>query len=284
MRFATVRTPDGPRVLMDRRGSRIQLPFSSMREALDAGVHEHADDYSGFEIGSGSVDLAPAVVDPGKVICVGHNYRAHILEMGHPLPEVPNVFSKFATALVGPDEPISLWTDSTAWDWEAELALVVGRRVHRAEVDEARAAIAGYTVANDISARDWQRRSTQWLLGKTFDATTPVGPWIVTPDEVDHAADLEITCTVDGQVVQHSSTADLLFGPAELVSYLSTVMTLHPGDLVLTGTPAGVGAGRDPQVFLTPGQTVRTEIAGLGACTNECVARAGSRADKELTS
>ncbi|GAB89595.1 fumarylacetoacetate hydrolase family protein [Gordonia rhizosphera NBRC 16068] len=284
MRFATVRTPDGPRVLMDRDGTVVQLPFASLRAALEAGVHERADSFDGCETVAGPVDLAPVVADPGKIICVGHNYRAHILEMGHPLPEVPNVFSKFATALVGPQDPITLWSESTDWDWEAELALVIGRRVHGADMDEARAAIAGYTVANDISARDWQRRTSQWLLGKTFDTTTPVGPWLVSPDEVDHAADLEITCTVDGQVVQRSSTADLLFGPAELVSYLSTVMTLHPGDLVLTGTPAGVGAGRDPQVFLRAGQTVQTEIAGLGACANECVARAGRQLDKELTS
>jgi len=148
---------------------------------------------------------------------------------------------------------------------------VVGRPLHRATAHEARDAIAGYSVLNDVSMRDWQNRTLQWLSGKTFEATTPVGPWLTTPDEVDHADDLEVRCEVDGEVMQASRTSDLVFPPAELLAYISQIVTLQPGDLLATGTPGGVGSARDPKVFLRPGQTLRTAIEGLGECVNLCV-------------
>jgi acylpyruvate hydrolase len=222
---------------------------------------------------TGEVELGP-LVDPGaKVLCVGHNYKRHILEMGHELPSHPNVFSKFPEAIIGPYDDIVLDAQALDWDWEAELALVVGKPARCVPPEQAGEYIAGYTIANDVSARDWQRRSSQWLLGKTFERTTPVGPWLVTPDELDDpSAGLAITCSVDGAQKQNTTTADLLFDAAFLVSYLSSVVTLRPGDLVLTGTPGGVGAARQPAERLHPGQKVVTEIAGLGRLENLCIA------------
>jgi acylpyruvate hydrolase len=163
-------------------------------------------------------------------------------------------------------------------DWEAELAIVIGRPQSRASRSEARAGIAGYTVLNDVSARDWQNRTSQWLQGKNFDATTPVGPALVTPDEVGHATDLKVTCLVNDEVVQDASTAELVFGPVEAVEYISEAMSLHPGDIIATGTPAGVGAGRDPRRFLSHGDVLTTRIEGLGECRNHCVRAGGSSA------
>lgn len=218
------------------------------------------------------LELAPVVPRPGKIICVGHNYRAHIEEMGAEVPEHPTLFAKFAGALIGPRDPVVLPRVSDRVDWEVELALVIGTPVRHADAEEAAEAIAGYTVSNDVSVRDWQRRTPQWLQGKTFEATTPLGPALVTADGVDIAAGLTVRCSVDDRVVQESSTADQLFGPATLVAYISQIITLEPGDVVLTGTPSGVGAGRTPPEFLSAGQTLTTAIEGLGECVNPVVA------------
>jgi len=273
MRVAVARRSGETRVVLSGPDGARVLPFHTLAEAFAAGVLDDPSRFDGEPIASDEdLDLAPVVMGAGKVLCVGHNYRQHILEMGHGLPDYPNVFSKFNDALVGPNDPIALSDDATLWDWEAELALVIRKPAHRISTDVAEEFIAGYTVANDISARDWQRRSSQWLLGKTFERTTPVGPWLVTSDELDLSAGLTITCHVDGVEKQRSSTADLLFGPAYLVAYLSQVITLQPGDVILTGTPGGVGAAREPQERLTPGQVVTTEISGIGRLHNVCVA------------
>jgi acylpyruvate hydrolase len=216
--------------------------------------------------------FAPVVLRPSKIICVGLNYREHILETGRELPEYPTLFAKFADTLLGPRDDLVLPAVSERVDWEAELGVVIGRPVHRASRDEAAAAIAGYTVTNDVSMRDWQRRTAQWLQGKAFERTTPAGPYLVTGEEVGDAADLEIRCEVDGAVRQSSRTSDLLFKPADIAAYASQVSTLQPGDLLLTGTPGGVGDARQPPVYLQPGQLLRTVIEGLGECVNRCVA------------
>jgi acylpyruvate hydrolase len=156
-------------------------------------------------------------------------------------------------------------------DWEVELGIVIGHTARRVDEDEATRCIAGYTVVNDISMRDWQSRTLQWMQGKNFEASTPVGPVVVTGDEVGDAADLALTCVVDGETMQSSRTSDLLFGPAALVSYISRFTTLRPGDLIATGTPSGVGAGRNPKVWLRTGQTVETTIEGIGTLRNLCV-------------
>jgi acylpyruvate hydrolase len=195
--------------------------------------------------------------------------------MGRQLPEHPTLFAKYASALTGPTDPIPLPPESSAVDWEAELAVVIGASVRRVPTGDAGRAIAGYAVANDVSMRDWQNRTLQWLQGKTFEASTPLGPALVTPDELpgDPAVpDLDIRSEVDGVVMQLARTGDLLFGPAQCIAYISTFMTLEPGDVILTGTPAGVGMGRDPAVFLKPGQVGRIAIEGIGELVNRCEA------------
>jgi acylpyruvate hydrolase len=202
------------------------------------------------------------------------NYRSHVEEMGREQPTHPTLFAKFARSLLGPRDPLILPPESNQVDWEVELAFVIGREVRRATGREARDAIAGFTVLNDVSMRDWQFRTMQFLQGKAWEGSTPMGPALVTTDEVPggSAPDLVLTCEVDGEVMQKGRTSDLLFGPEELVAYISTIVTLEPGDIVATGTPSGVGAGRTPPVFLRPGQVVRTSIEGIGELVNECVA------------
>jgi acylpyruvate hydrolase len=217
-------------------------------------------------------DFAPVVPRPGKIICVGLNYRAHILETGRDLPQYPTLFAKFADTLTGARDDLVLPSVSEKVDWEVELGVIIGRPVYRATTAEAEAAIAGYTVVNDVSMRDWQRRTPQWLQGKMFERSTPAGPYLVTADEVGSAPDLEVRCEVDGAVMQQSRTSDLLFGAAEIVAYASQAVTLRPGDLIATGTPGGVGNARKPPVYLQPGNVLRTWIEGLGECVNLCVA------------
>jgi acylpyruvate hydrolase len=216
--------------------------------------------------------LAPVVTTPGKILCVGMNYRSHILELGRELPSHPTLFAKFAATLLGPRDDLVLPRAVAQPDWEAELALVIGRRVRNAGADEALAAIAGYTVANDVSMRDWQRRTLQWLQGKAWERSTPVGPVLVSGDELGDARALGIQCLVDGQVVQKGNSSDLLFPPAEVVRYVSQFITLEPGDLISTGTPGGVGEARSPQVFLAPGNELVSAIEGIGELRNRCVA------------
>ncbi|MGE3284521.1 MAG: fumarylacetoacetate hydrolase family protein [Pseudonocardia sp.] len=211
------------------------------------------------------LDYAPVVPRPEKIICVGLNYATHIREMGRELPEHPTLFAKFHRALVGAYDEVELPAGSTAVDWEAELGVVVGTEVRDASVAEAAAAIAGYTVVNDVTARDFQFRSVQWLQGKTFERSTPVGPWLVTDVEPG-----EITCTVDGDVVQKADTADLVFSPADLVAYVSRIVTLMPGDLIATGTPGGVGHARKPPRYLSAGCEIVTRVEGVGECRNVC--------------
>lgn len=214
-----------------------------------------------------TLDYAPVVPRPEKVICVGLNYRSHIQEMGRELPEHPTLFAKYHRALVGAFDPVVLPAGSTEVDWEAELGVVVGAEIRHATPEQARAAIAGYTVVNDVTARDFQYRTLQWLQGKTFERSTPVGPWLVTDTEPG-----EISCTVDGDVVQKSDTADLHFDPVALLVYISAIITLVPGDLIATGTPGGVGHARKPARYLGAGSELVTRVEGIGELRNLCVA------------
>lgn len=217
---------------------------------------------------------APPVVRPGKIVCVGLNYAAHIREMGRDLPTHPTLFAKFPEALIGPYDPIVLPAHAAgAVDWEGELAVVVGARARRVDEAAAARAIAGYAVLNDVTMRDWQYRTPQWLQGKTFEATTPFGPWLTVPDDAGSPAG-ELRTEVDGEVVQRTPVDDLVFGPAALVSYISQVVTLNPGDVIATGTPGGVGHARDPQRYLAPGQVLTTAITGLGELRNDVVGEA----------
>jgi acylpyruvate hydrolase len=216
-------------------------------------------------------DFAPLTPRPEKVICIGVSYRDHVAEVGMEMPRFPTIFAKYSRSLIGAYDDIVLPVNSSAVDWEVELGLVIGATVRNADEQEAWAAVAGYTVVNDVSMRDWQLRTSQFLQGKTFEGSTPVGPWLVTPDEVDHARRLRLVCSVDHEVVQESVTDELVFSVGEIVSYLSSIITLVPGDLIATGTPAGVGAARKPPVFLSAGQTLRSSIDGLGEQANRCV-------------
>lgn len=266
MRIATVRTAG------QTRAARLEGDEFIVLEAVDAATALARGETStdGPRIALSEAELAPPSVAPRKILCMGLNYESHIKEMGKELPEYPTLFAKFARALVGPRDPIELPTVSDSVDWEVELAAVIGREVRGAGREEAREAICGYIILNDVSVRDYQWRSTQWLSGKTFERSTPTGPWIVTPDEIDHGADLEVRCEVDGEVMQQARTSDLVFDAPALVSYASDIITLEPGDIVSTGTPGGVGAARNPEVWLRPGQEVRCTIEGIGELRNTC--------------
>ncbi|EHR59831.1 fumarylacetoacetate hydrolase family protein [Saccharomonospora cyanea] len=223
-------------------------------------------------------DFAPVVPRPSKVVCVGLNYKNHIQEMGRDLPEHPTLFAKFADSLVGATDDIVRPGETEAFDWEVELAVVVGRGVRRARGADAESAIAGFTVLNDITCRDWQFRTREWLQGKTWDSSTPVGPCLVTPDELPGGVrpTLDVRLTVDGEVMQQDNTGDLLFDPVDLVEYVSTVVRLNPGDIIATGTPGGVGHARDPKRYLIGGETVVTEVEGIGRLENTVVAESGA--------
>ncbi len=267
MRLATIRTPAGTHAARVDGDTLVELDARDVGELLARG--QVAETGARHEIAT--ADYTPVVTHPGKIVCQGLNYRSHILEMGHELPTHPTLFAKFREALIGAYDDITLPASSHQVDWEAELALVIGTRVRRASAEQAARAIAGFTVANDVSMRDWQNRSLEWLQGKTWEHATPVGPWLVTPDDVGGAdPDLAIRCEVDDVVRQRARTADLVFSPAELVAYTSEFVTLEPGDLLLTGTPAGVGHGMEPPVYLRSGQVVRTVIEGIGELVNQC--------------
>lgn len=213
---------------------------------------------------------AVLVPNPSKILCVGLNYRSHIEEMGRGLPDHPTIFAKFADTLCGPDDAVAVTDDEV--DWEGELALIIGSTVYRADEAEADAAIAGYTVANDISMRAWQYRSTQWLQGKMWARSTPVGPVMVTADAFDASA-ARLTTEVNGEVMQAHAIADLLFEPKQIVAYLSEIIPLRPGDLILTGTPGGVGRAMTPPRYLRPGDRVTVTIDQLEPLATEMTAR-----------
>jgi 2-keto-4-pentenoate hydratase/2-oxohepta-3-ene-1,7-dioic acid hydratase in catechol pathway len=226
--------------------------------------------------------LGPVVPNPSKIVCIGLNYRDHAAETGQALPEVPTVFAKYPNVLIGAGEAIVAPRASDQVDYEAELAFVIGRRGRHVPEEHAAEHVAGYTIFNDVTARDVQRRTPQWTLGKSFDTFGPLGPALVTPDEVPDPHALAIRLTVDGETLQSSSTAGMVFSVPRLVAHLSAVMTLEPGDVVSTGTPAGVGFVRDPPRFLRPGQTVRIEIEGLGILENPVVAEDEARGPRAV--
>jgi acylpyruvate hydrolase len=273
MRFATIRTGDGTTAARADDDMLIPLEAADVGELLATGNPAAVPARAGAAgVPAPEADFAPVVTRPSKIICVGLNYRMHIAETGREMPEYPTLFGKFAETLTGAGDDLPLPAISDAVDWEVELGVIIGSPVRRASNAEALAAIGGYTVCNDVSMRDWQRRTLQWLQGKAFERTTPAGPYLVTPDEVDHAADLAIRCEVDDEVMQDSRTSDLLFSPADIVAYASQVITLQPGDLLLTGTPGGVGNARKPPVYLKAGNVLRSYIEGVGECVNRCVA------------
>jgi 2-keto-4-pentenoate hydratase/2-oxohepta-3-ene-1,7-dioic acid hydratase in catechol pathway len=217
--------------------------------------------------------LDPPVRRPSKIMAMGLNYRDHCRESGTPLPESPIEFTKHPSSLTGHMHPIPLDESlSTEVDYEVELAVIIGRRCRDLEVANALDVVAGYSVSNDVSARELQIQDGQWVRAKSFDGFTPLGPVFVTADEITDPQDLPLQTRLDGELLQDSSTNEMVFTVAELLAFVSRRTTLEPGDILLTGTPHGCGAYRDPQVFLTPGSTVACTIAGIGTLTNPVVA------------
>jgi 2-keto-4-pentenoate hydratase/2-oxohepta-3-ene-1,7-dioic acid hydratase in catechol pathway len=226
-----------------------------------------------------SVRLLSPVPMPPKVLGIGMNYRSHVVEMGREIPEHQVWFNKQRTCVIGPGASIVIPKVSECVDYEGELAFVIGRRCRHVETRDAVQVIAGYTVMNDVSVRDWQWRSPTWTMGKSFDTHGPMGPWLVTADEIAEPHDVRIRTWVDSELRQDSSTDDMIFSCWEMVEHLSTAFTLEPGDVVSTGTPAGVGFTFDPPKWLREGDVVRIEIESIGTLENPVVAEPSEQAD-----
>jgi len=220
----------------------------------------------------GTVKLLAPIPKPRKLICVGLNYRDHALETGSEIPTVPTIFNKFATAVIGPGDNIVLPKVSKKPDYEAEFAFVVGKGGRHIKAEDWTKHIFGYTIVNDVSGRDYQRATTQWLMGKTFDTFAPMGPWIVTADSIPDPHNLDISLDINGETLQNSNTRELIFKIPDLLVFLSSVFTLEPGDIVSTGTPSGVGVARNPPRFLQPGDDVVVKIPAIGELRNPVVA------------
>jgi len=230
-----------------------------------------------------SVRLGPPVPDPSKVICIGLNYASHVDEAknvkGAPdeASAVPILFPKFQTSLVGHEADVVIPHGSERMDWEAELAVVIGRRASQVALEDALDHVGGYAPFNDVSARDLQLATPQWTTGKAFDTSGPFGPVLVTADEVPDPQDLRVIARLNGAVMQDGSTAQMIFPVARLIEFISTYITLEPGDVIATGTPAGVGVGRKPPVFMQPGDVIEVEVAGLGVLRNTIVSAPSAR-------
>jgi 2-keto-4-pentenoate hydratase/2-oxohepta-3-ene-1,7-dioic acid hydratase in catechol pathway len=285
MRLATIQTSDGPRAAIFQGDAYIDLHAADaalptgVRQLLEGGpaMLQAAKDAparsTAARIPAAGVKLLPPIIDPPKIICMGLNYSDHAAETGAKIPSEPVLFSKFATALTGADEPIILPAVSKKVDYEAELVLVVGKKGRHLTAATALEHLAGYTIGHDVSARDWQleKDGKQWMAGKTFDTFAPLGPWLVTPDEIPDVHNLAIRLRLNGQTMQDSNTRNMIFTAGVALAYISQVVTLLPGDLVFTGTPPGVGMARKPPVWLKGGDVVEVEIAGLGVLRNPVV-------------
>jgi acylpyruvate hydrolase len=259
----------------------ILLPYADVGEALSSGPDwaSRLPEEGGERRATDELRLAAPVLRPEKIICAGLNYPDHAAEANLAVPDYPPLFAKFWRSLIGPTDDIGLPANSDAVDWEVELTVVIGQPVRYADEEEAREAIAGYTLMNDVSMRDWQLRTSEFLQGKTFEGSTPLGPAVITLDDLDDPEDLQIICSVDGEEVQNASTGQMVVSPTRLVAYISEFITLVPGDIVATGTPSGVGGARKPPIYLQPGQTLSTSNKDIGELTNRCVSadRVGSR-------
>jgi acylpyruvate hydrolase len=271
MKLATARIQGSTRAVRVEGDALIDLGHADLGELL---ARPDWKNYAATTQGSSypieGTEFATLISRPSKVVCVGLNYRNHITEMGRDLPEHPTLFSKFSDTLIGATDDIMRPAETDSFDWEVELAVVIGTTVRRASTKQAEEAIAGFSVLNDITCRDWQFRTREWLQGKNWDSTTPVGPYLVTPDELPGGVrpKVDVSLSVDGAVMQSDNTGDLLFDPVYLVEYISKMIRLNPGDIIATGTPGGVGHARKPEVYLHGGEFVVAEIAGIGALAN----------------
>lgn len=278
MRLARV-TKDGRTGLAALAGDKVTVAFDAAAADLDAHIaagtlaEAGAKAAAGEPVDQASLTFLPPVVRPGKIICLGLNYRDHAEEAGLGIPDFPVLFARFSSSLIGHGAPIILPKVSSQLDWEAELVAVLGKGGKNIAEADALDHVAGYSVFNDASIRDYQLRTPQWTAGKNFDDTGAFGPWLVTPDELPAgAAGLKIECRVDGQVMQSSNTGNLIFDVANTIHLLSGFMTLDAGDVLVMGTPGGVGLARKPPVFMTAGQVCEVEIEGVGSLSNPIVA------------
>jgi acylpyruvate hydrolase len=269
VKLATVDTPQGPIAVVERDGAFRRLD-DGIRNLLSAGPDALAEAASraAVPVTFANTDLLPVIPDPGKILCVGRNYLEHVEELGNKVASSPEIFVRTSTSLARPYGPVIHPKVSDRFDWEVELAVIIGTAGRHIAPEDAYGHVAGYTIFNDFTARDYQRRTTQWTPGKNFDQTGPLGPYLVTPDELGDPSELEIRLTIDGEQMQHSNTRMLIHTIPAIIHFLSTFATLLPGDVIATGTPGGVGDGRDPKVFLRSGQVVVSAVEGLGELRN----------------
>jgi len=281
MRFVTIQQPayDEPAVMVGggllglREAGFADLlsVIAGGRDALDR-VRRLVHAPQGAVLDFEKTKLRAPLPRPPKIVCIGLNYRDHAAEAKLALPDVPTVFSKYATSVTGHRCPIVLPRNSAKPDYEAEFAVVIGKGGRHIPEERWREHVFGYTIVNDVSARDYQTATSQWMMGKTFDTFAPMGPAIVTADEIEDPHNLRIMLRLNGEVMQDSNTSNLIFGIGKLIAFLSSVFTLEPGDVISTGTPAGVGFARKPPVWLKPGDEVAVEVEGLGTLVNPVVA------------
>ena len=258
---------------LEKIGYTSALAFISAGEAsweAAAGRAKSADTAELFPLSD--VTLVAPLPRPGKFLCIGVNYRDHSTETKLALPSVPEVFAKFTNSIIGDGATIEIPAATKQPDYEAELAVVIGKTCRRVAAEDWQQFVFGYTIVNDVSARDVQFATSQWSMGKSFDTFGPIGPSIVTKDEIPDPHTLQIKLSIDGEVLQNSNTNQLIFNVPRLIAYISSIITLDPGDIISTGTPAGVGFGRKPQRWLRPGETMRTSIEGIGELRNPIVA------------
>jgi acylpyruvate hydrolase len=260
-----------------RIGDTIQV-YPDAMSAVDLALRG-ASLSAGEEVAIGEVELLPPVPNPGKIICIGLNYRAHAIEGGNAIPDYPAVFMRCTTSLAAPGGTMIYPECSDKFDYEAELAVIIGKTARNVAGVNALDHVAGYSCFNDGSVRDYQRKSTQWTMGKNFDGTGGFGPDLVTPDELPAgAAGLRIVARLNGEIMQDSNTGDMIFDVATLIATLSEAMTLEPGDVIATGTPSGVGYARTPPVFMRPGDVTEIEIECIGTLSNTVARRAATSA------
>jgi 2-keto-4-pentenoate hydratase/2-oxohepta-3-ene-1,7-dioic acid hydratase in catechol pathway len=263
-------------VLGDQAVSLSPAGFHSVLEIIEGGpdalkrVKKALETAPVFPLAS--VKLLAPILRPPKIICIGLNYRDHAIESKLEIPTIPVVFSKYASSTIGPDEAIVLPKNSKKPDYEAEMAVVIGKNARHVAAENWREYVFGYMNLNDVSARDFQMATSQWMIGKTFDTFAPMGPYLVTADEIADPHNLNISLTVNDEVLQNSNTRELIFRIPELIAYLSSVFTLEAGDIISTGTPSGVGFSYKPPKWLKPGDQVVVKVEGLGALSNPCIA------------
>ena len=261
-----------PGILFDETKTILDLRPSGFKDTLGVISREFIATVAAEKIHLDEVRICAPIRNPPRIFAIGLNYRDHAKESGMEIPTTPVVFFKLPTAIIGPGEPIVLPKNSTQPDYEAEFAFVIGKGGYRIAASDWRDHVYGYTIVNDVSARDVQFSSTQWSMSKCFPTFCPLGPAIVTADEIADPHALDISLSIDGEVLQHSNTRELVFKIPELIEYLSSITPLLPGDIVSTGTPPGVGLGRNPKRWLKPGETVTITIEGLGSLSNPVVA------------